>query len=296
MSEEMERILGILWAAPSNDGAPIEQRRADMEALGGATPLIPGTTTEPVEVAGMPAQWVRGPGAEADTALLYLHGGGYCVGSIASHAPLASRLSTASGAAALVIDYRLGPEHRFPAAVHDAVAAYEALLDDGFAPGRLAVAGDSAGGGLTLATLLALRDRGVALPSAAACLSPWTDLTQTLPSIDANVASDPLLDGPRLQQFADWYLGDGDPKEPLASPRFGDLGGLPPVLIHAAVDEVLVDDARVVAEAIMAASGEVEYKAWPGTFHVWHAVAGLAPEADQAVAEVGEFLRARRST
>jgi epsilon-lactone hydrolase len=295
MSEEMERILELLWAAPSNDGAPIEQRRADMDELSGATPLIEGTTTEAVEVAGRPAQWVRGPGAEPDAGVLYLHGGGYCVGSIASHTPLASRVSAASGAPVLVLDYRLGPEHPFPAAVEDAVAAYRALLDDGVDPGRLAIAGDSAGGGLTLATLLSLRDQGVALPSAAACISPWVDLTMSLPSIEANAGSDPMLARHRLQQYADWYLGDADPKDPLASPRFADLSGLPPVLLHVAQEEILLDEVREVAEAIVAAGGEVEHRACPGTFHVWHAVAGLAPEADQAVAELGDFVRARRS-
>ena len=127
---------------------------------------------------------------------------------------------------------------------------------------------------------------------AAACLSPWTDLTMDTPSMDANVASDPMLDRARLQQYAEWYLGpDGDPTTPTASPRFGDLSGLPPVLLHAADDEVLVDDARLVAEAIEAAGGVVEYRTWPGCFHVWHAVAGLAPEADEAIAAAGAFLR-----
>jgi epsilon-lactone hydrolase len=154
------------------------------------------------------------------------------------------------------------------------------------------VAGDSAGGGLTLGTLLARRDAGASLPGAAVCLSPWTDLTQGSPSMDANVARDPMLDRERLQTYADWYLGpDGAAEDPKASPRFGDFHGLPPVLIHAAEDEVLLDDARVVAEAIEAAGGTVEYRTWPGVFHVWHAVAGLAPEADEAVAEVGAFVR-----
>jgi epsilon-lactone hydrolase len=295
MSVEMEQVLAVIRAAPSSDGLPIEVRRADMDTLASATPLIEGTTLEPVEVAGRPAQWVRAAGSEQDGALLYLHGGGYCVGSIVSHTPLASRLSAVSELPALVVDYRLAPEHPFPAAVEDAVAAYRWLLERGLDPARLAIAGDSAGGGLTLATLVALRDQGVDLPGAAACLSPWTDLTQSLPTMAGNVATDPLLDGPRLQQYADWYLRDGDPKQPLASPRFADLGGLPPVVIHAAEDEVLLDDARIVAEAIGAAGGEVEYRTWPGVFHVWHAVAGLAPEADEAVAEVGRFLRARRS-
>jgi acetyl esterase/lipase len=237
--------------------------------------------------------WLRPPGVVDDRALLYLHGGGYVVGSTVSHSPMASKVGAAAGLPVLVLDYRLAPEHPFSAAIEDADTAFDWLLAQGLAPEQVAVAGDSAGGGLTLALLLHRRDAGAALPGAAACLSPWTDLTMTSPSIDANEATDPMLDRPRLQAYADWYLGDGDPREPLASPRFADLHGLPPVLIHAAEQEVLLDDARLVAEGIGAAGGVCEYRSWPGVFHVWHAVAGLAPEADEAVAEIGRFLRER---
>jgi acetyl esterase/lipase len=293
MSQEMEAVLAILAAAPSNDGDPVEQRRADMDALAGTAPLAEGTVVEPVSAGGVEAVWLRPPGVAEDGALLYLHGGGYAVGSIVSHTPMASKIGAAAGLPVLLIDYRLAPEHPFPAAVEDAGTAFDWLLGQGLAPERLAVAGDSAGGGLTLALLLARRDAGAVPPGAAACLSPWTDLTMGSASMDANAATDPMLDRSRLQQYADWYVGDVDPRQPLASPRFGELGGLPPVLVHAAEQEVLLDDAVAVAEAIEAAGGVVEYRTWPGVFHVWHAVAGLAPEADEAVAEVGEFLRAR---
>ena len=227
-----------------------------------------------------------------DGAVLYLHGGGYCVGSVRSHTPMASKLAAAAGLPVLIVDYRLAPEHPFPAAVDDAVTVFRWLVAQGLAPGRIAIAGDSAGGGLTLAALLALREQGGPVPGAAACISPWTDLTLSGPSIGANVDGDPMLDGPRLQTYADWYLGeDGDPCHPLASPRFADLAGLSPVIVHAAEDEVLVDDARLVAEAIEAAGGTVAYRAWPAAFHVFHATAGLTPEADEAVAEMGAFLR-----
>jgi acetyl esterase/lipase len=204
---------------------------------------------------------------------------------------MASKVGAAAGLPVLLVDYRLAPEHPFPAGLEDAGTAVDWLLGQGLEPERIAVAGDSAGGGLTLALLLQRRDAGAALPGAAACLSPWTDLTMTSPSIEANAATDPMLDRDRLQTYADWY--GGDVEEPLVSPRFGDLHGLPPVLIHAAEQEVLLDDARLVAEGIDAAGGVCEYRSWPGVFHVWHAVAGLAPEADEAVAEVGRFLRER---
>ena len=291
MSEEMDAVLAILATQQSDPNDPPEKRRADMDALAGAAPMAEGTVVEPVDAGGVPGVFLRPPGAAEDRALLYLHGGGYAVGSTVSHTPMASKIGLAAGLPVLVVDYRLAPEHPFPAAVEDADTAFDWLLGRGFEPERIGVAGDSAGGGLTLALLLHRRDAGAALPGAAACLSPWTDLTMDSPSMDANVATDPMLDRERLQVYADWYLGDQDPRDPIASPRFADLHGLPPVLIHAAEQEVLCDDARVVADGIEAAGGVAEYRCWPGVFHVWHAVAGLAPEADEAVEEVGRFLR-----
>ena len=295
MSDEMAMVMDLLWASPRNDDATVEEQRAEVDALAGAAALAEGTTVEPVDADGIPAEWLRPPGSADDGALLYLHGGGYCVGSMVSHKPLASNLAAAAGIPALIVDYRMGPEHPFPAAVDDAVAGFRWLVGQGLAPERIAVAGDSAGGGLTLALLLALRDGDGPLPGAVACLSPWTDLTMGSASIDANAAGDPMLDRSRLQVYADWYLGpDGDPTHPLASPRHADLSGLPPLLIHAAEGEVLLDDARVVAEAVTASGGVVEYRTWPGVFHVWHATTGLTPEADEAVAAVGAFLRSHR--
>jgi acetyl esterase/lipase len=291
MSDEMASVLEILWAAPDNDGAPIEQRRADMDAVAGATPMAEGTEVEPVDVDGVACEWLRSPGARTDAALVYLHGGGYCIGSLVSHKPMASKVGAAAGLPVLLVDYRLGPEHPFPAAVDDAVAVVRWLVGQGVAPDGIAFAGDSAGGGLALATLLELRDAGDDLPGAAACLSPWTDLTLGEPSVDANADTDPMLSRARLQTYADWYLGDQDPRHPSASPRFADLGRLPPVVIHVAAEEILLDDARLVAEGIAAAGGTVEYEAWPGTFHVFHATCGLTPEGDDAVAAVGSFLR-----
>jgi acetyl esterase/lipase len=291
MSDEMARVLEVLWASPRNDGVGPERMRTDMDALAGAAPLAKGTVVEPVSANGVRAEWLRPAGVVDGGALVYLHGGGYCVGSLVSHKPMASKIGAAAGLPVLLVDYRLGPEHPHPAAVEDAVTALDWVFEQGLAPDRVAVAGDSAGGGLTLATLLARRDAGVPLPGAAACLSPWTDLTMDTPSMDANTGTDPMLDRARLQVYADWYLGGGDATDPLASPRFGDVSGLPPVLIHAAEDEVLLDDARLVAEAVEAAGGVVEYRTWPGAFHVWHATAGLVPEADEAVAAVAAFLR-----
>lgn len=297
MSDEMELVLELLWAAPNNDDLPMPQRRLDMDAMTSGLPTAEGTEIEEVVVGGMAAEWLRPPGVADDGALLYLHGGGYCVGSITSHRALASRLAAASGLPALIIDYRLGPEHPFPAAVDDGVAGLDWLLDRGLAPSRIAVAGDSAGGGLTLATLLARRDAGAPLPGAAGCISPWADLTMASPSIDANVDRDPMLDRRGLQIYAEHYLGEsGDPRHPLASPVFADLAGLPPVVIHAAEEEVLLDDARLMAEGIEAAGGTVEYRTWSGAFHVFHATAGTTPEGTEAVTAMGAFLAAHTAS
>jgi monoterpene epsilon-lactone hydrolase len=235
---------------------------------------------------------LRPPGAAADGALLYLHGGGYVVGSVVSHRALASNLAAAAGVPAMIVDYRMGPEHRFPAAVDDAVTVFGWLVDQGLAPSRIAVAGDSAGGGLTLATILALRAAGSPLPGAGGCISPWTDLTMSSPSIDANAGEDPMLDRERLEWYAERYLSEeADPRDPLASPLFADLSGLPPLVVHAADEEVLLDDARLLAEAVQAAGGTVDYRTWPDAFHVFHATAGLTPEGAEAVTAMGAFLR-----
>ncbi len=293
MSDEMAMVMDLLWAAARNDEASVEERRVEMDLLAGASPLAEGTVVEPVDVDGVPGEWLRPPGSTADGALLYLHGGGYVVGSVVSHRPLASKLAAATGVPALIVDYRMGPEDPFPAAVEDAVTAFRWLVARGVAPARIAVAGDSAGGGLTLAMLLVLREAGGPVPGAAACISPWTDLTMSAPSMDANTGGDPMLDRERLQWYADRYLPAGtDPREPTVSPRFADLSDLPPLGIHAADDEVLLDDARLVAEAVEAAGGTVEYRTWPGAFHVFHATAGMTPEADEAVTAMGSFLEA----
>lgn len=293
MSDEMAMVMDLLWAAARNDDATVEERRVEIDLLAGASPLAEGTVGEAVDVDGVPGEWLRPPGVAEDGALLYLHGGGYVVGSVVSHRPLASKLAAATGVPALIIDYRMGPEDPFPAAVDDAVASFHWLVARGLDPSRIAVAGDSAGGGLTLATLLALRDAGGPVPGAAACISPWADLTMSTPSMDANTGGDPMLDRERLQWYADRYVPDGtDPRSPLVSPCFADLSGLPPVVVHAADDEVLVDDARLVAEAVEAAGGTVEYRTWPDAFHVFHATAGLTPEGDEAVAAMGAFLKA----
>jgi epsilon-lactone hydrolase len=265
--------------------------RSGMEAMVGALPLIEGTVVEPVAAGGVPSEWVRPAMAvTADACVLYLHGGGYVMGSLNTHRAFASHLAARTGLPVLVVDYRLGPEFPFPAALDDALAAYEWLLVQGFSAGRVVIAGDSAGGGLTLATLLALRDRGRPLPAAAVPISPWTDLTLSGDSMDALEAQDPMVQRVGLQRMADWYLGDQDATDPLASPVFGDCAGLPPLLIHVGAVETLLDDSTRFAARAEAAGVDVTLEVWPEMIHVWHAFGPMVPESEAGVTRVAEFV------
>jgi acetyl esterase/lipase len=263
-----------------------------MEAMVGGLGPPTGTEIELVELEHVDAEWIHGPEVPADDggAVLYLHGGGYCIGSVHTHRALAARVSEAAGLPVLLLGYRLAPEHPHPAAVDDAVAGYRWLLDRGFEPRQLTIAGDSAGGGLTLATLLTVRDDDPdLLPSAAALLSPWADLTQSSDSMAANASRDPAVDPVGLDEMAEWYAGS-DRRAPMVSPRFADLAGLPPLLIQVGESEILLDDATGTAAAAEAAGVDVTLEVWPDVFHVWHASAGMTPEGDEAVATVGRFL------
>jgi acetyl esterase/lipase len=223
--------------------------------------------------------------------IYYLHGGGYTMGSISTHRELISRLSRAARARAFAIDYRLAPEDPFPAAVEDSTSAYRWLISSGVDPARLAIAGDSAGGGLTLATLVALRDKGDPLPAAAVCLSPWVDLEGLGESMTARDEVDPMVHRDSLLVAAKAYLGHADPHTPLAAPLYADLRGLPPLLIQVGTAETLFDDATRLAERARAAGVEVVVEPWDEMFHVWQFCASLLPEGQQAIDRIGEFVR-----
>jgi acetyl esterase/lipase len=293
-SELFEAVVAMLREANvTGDEATASavELRAGMEAMVGAMPLVEGTVVETVMAGGVPSEWVRpGTPVATDSCVLYLHGGGYVIGSVNTHRGLASHLAARTGLAVLVVDYRLGPEHPFPAALDDALAAYEWVLGQGFAADHVVIAGDSAGGGLTLATLLALRDRNRPLPAAAVPISPWTDLTLSGDSMDGLDAQDPMVRRPGLQRMADWYLGDHDATDPLASPVFADPRGLPPLLIHVGAVETLLDDATRFAEHARAAGVDVTLEVWPEMIHVWHAFGPMIPESEAGVARVAEFV------
>jgi monoterpene epsilon-lactone hydrolase len=248
-----------------------------------------GVRISPAHVGGVPGEWVDGP-SPAKSVLLYLHGGGYFGCSAQSHRPITVGFAL-QGFRVLAPDYRLAPENQFPAAVDDAVAAYRGLLSEGNLPGQIFVSGDSAGGGLALSLLLALREAGIPLPAGAALFSPWTDLAATGESIRTNAGRCAMFNGPDIGPSARYYLGEMDPRNPLASPLYADLTGLPPLLIHVGADEVLRDDSTRLAERARAAGVRVDLKVWPVVPHAWQLAPNKIPEARQSLRESVAFLR-----
>lgn len=293
-SPELQMVLEMLRTMmPINLEATVAEQRASMEAATTAMPLPADVTFEPTTAGGVPAEWTRAPGVSRERVVLYLHGGGYVIGSIKSHRMLVADISRASGATVLSLEYRLGPEHRFPAAVDDAVAAYRWLLEQGHTPRQLAIAGDSAGGGLTVATLLALRDKDIPLPAAGVCLSPWVDLTGSGESMTTKAAVDPMVQKAGLLQSAGHYLGDQDPRAPLASPVFANLRGLPPLLVQVGTAETLLDDSTRLAENAKRDGVDLTLEAWDEMIHVWQAFAFLLPEGRTAIDGIGAYLKKR---
>ena len=269
---------------------PVAQMRADWDALFAARV---DAAVQAVTVASRPGVWVTPPGAASGCALLYLHGGGFRIGSCASHLELMVALGAAAGCRVLGLDYRLSPEHAVPAAQQDALAAWQWLLAQGYAPGRLALAGDSAGGGLVLSLLLALRDGGQPMPAAAVTMSAWTDLGAGGESYVSRSAADPLNQRAMLLGLAQAALGGADARDPRVSPLHAELHALPPLLMQVGEDEVVLSDTTDFAAKARAAGVDVEVEVWPGMFHVFQQFPDELAAARQARASVGAFLRRR---
>jgi acetyl esterase/lipase len=285
LARTLKRITETLEAPHS-----IQEQRTRLDELGRRGIRLPRHVLVcPVQVRGVHAEWVE-PRQPATAVILYLHGGGYCLCSPNTHRGLAARLALATPARVLLLDYRLAPEHPFPAALEDALNACFWLLDEGVPPQHLVIAGDSAGGGLTLATAIRLREAGAPLPAALVCLSPWTDLTFSGASIRALAGVDPILRW-RETPMVRYYTGDYPPDHPLISPLFADLHHLPPTLIHAGSQEILLDDARRLAEKLHAAGVPVTLEIWPGMWHVFQIFAPFVPEAQQSIEKIGAFVR-----
>jgi monoterpene epsilon-lactone hydrolase len=243
----------------------------------------------PAEENGIPGEWVESPNS-AERVLLYLHGGGYFGCSAETHRPITASFAL-QGFRVFAPNYRLAPENPFPAALDDAVAAYRSLLAKGFSPQRIVIAGDSAGGGLALSLMLVLRAACAPLPTAAALFSPWTDLAATGESVRTNTRRCAMFHGPAVGPTARLYLGNADPRNPLASPLYADLSGLPPLLIHVGANETLRDDSTRLAEKARAPGMAVELKVWPVVPHVWQLAPHRIPEARQSLQEAAAFLR-----
>ncbi len=261
-----------------------------MDATGEMGALPAGCFHEPTTVGGVRCERVTPQGAVAGRAMLYLHGGAYTAGSPRSHRPMVARLAEAARTVAVVADYRMGPEHRFPAAVEDAVAVYRAMLADGTDPGQLIVAGDSAGGGLALALALALKAEGAPQPAGYFVISPWADLTQSGASYLTKADTDPMITKAGLDDNAQMYLGGADARDPLASPVFGDFTGVSPVLIQTGSEEALLSDSITMADVLGQARVAVRLEVWPEMIHVFHAWGGGLQAARRAIKLAGVWM------
>ena len=290
MDTEIDAIRRMLAARPRP--ADLAERRRRLDGLGAQYPLPAGVRVEPVAANGVAAEWTTTPAADPARVLLFLHGGGYVSGSLLSHRHMVAQAGREAGARTLALGYRLAPEHPFPAALEDAVAGYRFLLSRGFAPRRIALAGESAGGGLAVAALARLRDAGDPLPACAWLSSPWVDLENAGGTMETKAAVDPLISKPYLAELAGMYLNGADPRTPSASPLHADLRGLPPMLIQAGSAETLLDDAVRLAGAAGAADLRVTLQVWPDMIHAWHLFYPQLAAGRRALAEVGAFVRA----
>ncbi|MEQ8840926.1 MAG: alpha/beta hydrolase [Acidimicrobiales bacterium] len=283
-SEQLEATIEVLRTLSITSG----DIDADRAAMGASSEVPADLVHEMVVVDARPAAWIT-EGATGDGAILYLHGGGYVMGGLSTHSAFGARLGAETGLPVLVLDYRLAPEHVYPAALDDALAAFDWLVDKGIDADRIVVAGDSAGGGLTLTVLTRLRDRGTRC-AAGVMLSPWTDLTGRNGSHRTQADADPLVDSDALAVYARAYAGDTALTDPGVSPGLGDVSGLPPVLIQVGGREVLLDDSLETAAAIQRAGGDVTLQRWDEAIHVFQILG--APESDEAISAIAEFLAA----
>ena len=288
---KLKEVLRRQGTSPTNLQITIEQRRRGMEKV--AFPVAEDIKVEGLEVVGLAAEWIEAPEVDSSRVILYLHGGGYVMGSLITHRALMGEISRAAKAKVLGLEYRLAPENPYPAAVDDAVAGYQWLLDQGYAAKNMAIAGDSAGGGLTIATLVVLKQSSDLLPAAAVCLGPWSDLTCSTETYQSRADDDPMIQQAGIADMAGEYLQNADARLPTASPNFADLAGLPPLLIHVGDSEVLLDDARNLHDKALACGVNSTLDVWDEMIHVWHAFHPMLDEGLQAIEHIGAFLQQR---
>jgi acetyl esterase/lipase len=290
--EELERLNAALWAVkPSlQANVPIAELRLTLEKL--TRPAPPEATIEPVDAGGVPAEWVSVPGS-GEVVILYMHGGGYALGSVASRRSFGARIGRVAGARVLLVDFRLAPEHTFPAALEDVLTAYGFLVAGGIPPARIVLMGDSVGGGLVLASLVQLRDAGDRLPAAGVTISAWADLALTGDSMNSRANRDAMHYPETLAMLAATYLNSADPRDPRASPLFADLSGLPPLLLVVGTEEVFYDDTIRVAAKARSAGVDVTVEEGIDMSHDYPLSAPVLEERQQAVERIGKFIRAR---
>ncbi|MBM3273223.1 alpha/beta hydrolase [Candidatus Kaiserbacteria bacterium] len=269
----------------------LEQKRTSADGWTRWLKPAPGIDCGPANLPGLAAEWIRHPAYRSSgPVMLHLHGGSYTGGSITSHRPLVSNIARVTRGRALLIEYRLAPEHPFPAALDDAVMVYRWLLQNDIHPQQIVISGDSSGGGLALAALLALRDGGQPLPAAAVCISPWTDMVCDSETWVTNEPHDVFANTQSARRSAKMYLNGLDPRTPLASPLYADLGRLPPILIQVGSEEVLLNDSVRFAEKAHQAGVDVRLEVWKGMTHGWHYAAPFLPEGRAAIEAIGKFI------
>jgi acetyl esterase/lipase len=271
--------------------APEESREQDKKNARFMNRGQSGVNVNRVNADGIPAAWILPDNAQQNAAILHLHGGGYVIGGIDSHQMMCSVIAKRTGFNLLLPEYRLAPEHPFPAALEDAQKSYHWLLSQGYQPQNIFISGDSAGGGLAVSTVLALREANMPLPAALVCISPWADLTFKGQSHLTQIKSEVLLTADKLLNWQRFYTATQDPSNPLISPIYASFHDFPPMLIQVGSNEVLLDDSRLLAEKARQDGANVTLKIWPEMWHVWHAVGELMPESRQAFDEIGEFLK-----
>jgi epsilon-lactone hydrolase len=291
-SPQLDAIIQMIRSRPREERLDIPTARAGFEMLAQMFPVAADIKREPASANGVPGEWITAPNSTDATTILYLHGGGYTIGSINTHADMVSRICRASGARAFSLNYRLAPENPYPAAVEDATKTYRWLLGQGIRPESIVISGDSAGGGLALTTLLALKAAGDPLPGGAVLLSPWTDLDASGESMKTRAEADPMIVADPLKTMAKIYAGDASLTHPLVSPLYGDFHGLPPMLIQVGDAEVLLDDSTRVAEKAKAAGVDVTIEVFDEMIHVFQVFAPMLPEGQQAIDKIGEWVKA----
>jgi acetyl esterase/lipase len=289
---ELEQIVELLQSFPPINLDDLALVREKMNAMGEAVPLPDGVSTEALVIEGVPIEWCRHDKAVRDKAFLYLHGGAYMLGSIRSHRPLIAEIVKQSGFNCLAVDYRLAPEDPFPAALYDVQTVYRYLLAEGFNRENIGIVGDSAGGGLALASLLALREAGYPQPAFGILICPWLDLTMSGESLERNKIHDPLIDKETLLAAAAAYLCGQAADAPLVSPLFADLNGLAPLLVQVGTHEALLDDSVRLEALAKYHDIDITLERWEEMVHVWHALFDSLPEGRQAIERIGQFMKA----